>query len=440
MTFNSEDFHRFWLPWTDMDNYLDDWGSTVFTKSEGNLLIDSCGNKYLDLSSGLWNVCLGYSNDLIKKSIIKQLHELPFVSSAGYSNEPALLLSKKIFEITGYSHVFYASSGSEAVETAMKIARLHWYNQGLDKKVNFISLSNSYHGSTFGALSLCGVMEDRIGFGPLLKECYQFDFPDIETNSVDNTSENYFAEEFEKYVIETGSETIAAFIAEPIQGSGGIRTPPPNFFKGIKKVCEEYDILFISDEIATGIGRTGKWLSLDHYDTKADIVCLGKGITSGYAPLSAVICKDKIYDKFRTKLLKSNKFLNHGFTSTGNPIGCTAALSTISFIEENKILDHVNYLGKEIEKNLIQIKSNNKIVKKIDGKGLFWGIWLDDEPCRYNKSFNLVQMICYIAKRKGLLLYPTSRNCITIVPSFTMTFSELTESMEILNKIIGMVR
>ncbi|CAN7271624.1 aminotransferase family protein [Rossellomorea sp. LjRoot5] len=434
--------HSSWLSWTDMDSFINDWGGTVFVDSYDNTLIDNKGKHYLDLSSGLWNVCLGYSNQSIIASIQKQFEVLPFASNACFSNEPAIKLATKLYEITGYEHSFFTSSGSEAVDTALKMSRQYYYNQGYKFKTGFVSLEKAYHGSTFGALSVCGIEEDKKAFGPLLEDSFQIPAPDCDFcpfKKEKGSCNLECAYALEDLVYEIGTERICSFIAEPILGSGGVIIPPSGYFKTIKRICEKNDILFISDEIATGMGRVGEWLALKKSEVKADLVCMGKGLTGGYAPLSVVLSTSAIYEGFKGINQNDKKFFNHGFTSSGNPIGCVAALKTIEYIEQNDVLTHIKQLEKEIEESLQKISSENSHVKRITGEGLMWGIWFEDRPSKMNPNFNLVEIICYVAKRLNILLFPTNGNCLIIIPSFSFEPTELKLALEKINRILRMV-
>lgn len=418
-----------WHPYTQMKYYKKK--PILINEGEGIYVKDDTGKTYIDGISALWNVSLGHSNKEIIDEIVEQMNQLQHFSLIGFSNKPSIELALMISEITRgrYKHFFYTNSGSESIDTAIKIVRQYFKNKKERKRTKIISLIRSYHGATYGAMSAGGYAFDLEPYKPVLEgfikiqpphcnECpYKSKYPKCNLAC---------ANKLEEVIIEEGTDTVAAFLAEPILGSGGMIVPPDDYFQRIKSICNKYGVKLIIDEVATGFGRLGSGLGIDHWRVEPDIFCGAKGITSGYSPLGVVGVKDEIFESF---LGDRKVFFNHGFTTTGHPVSCKAGIATLRFIQKEDLIEKVKEKGHFFGEQLKLLKKNS-IVKDVRGKGLMWGVELVDE-------FQLTELTFEIAKRKGLITFITdASNVIALLPPFIATESELIRIREILQESI----
>ena len=336
----------------DLDNYLHpftdykallDAKALVITRGEGCYVWDSDGNRYLDGLAGLACVNIGYGRTELGRAAAAQVAELSYFNSFFKStNPPAITLAEKLVDITpdGLNHVFYANSGSEANDTALRMVRQYWMLEGQPEKQTVIAREMAYHGSTVAAGALSGMppMHEQAAVVPDVQhiQCpYQFQY------GRDMSEEEFgalAARWLEDRILETGPEKVAAFFAEPVQGAGGGKIPPRNYFREIGRICRKYDVLLVIDEVITGFGRTGKWFASDLMQIEqVDLMCIAKGITSGYVPLSAVMVGDRVAD---TLVEKGGEFF-HGFTYSGHPVSCAVALENIRILDEEGIVRQV---------------------------------------------------------------------------------------------------
>ena len=332
-----------------MKGYLDKFYTEV-EQAEGGFVKESNGKKHIDANSGLWNMPLGHFNDRVVKVIEEQYRTLDFSSLMTTTHKPALVLAEKLVELThgNYSSVFYTNSGSESSDTALKMARGYFFNQGKPGKHIILYLKDGYHGSTYGALSACGIEEDRRKFFPLVGG-----FEEVHSGNPVYNSENLneadwlqkLKDDFDQQLLEIGTENIAAFIYEPIQGSEGVYRIEQNYFDYIVSKCRENDILLICDEIATGIGRTGQMFASETNGVFPDIMLLSKGLSGGFFPLGAVLVTEKIFAAFYGEINECVEFV-HGFTTSGHPVGCSAAIAVLYIFEEANLTERVRVLSK----------------------------------------------------------------------------------------------
>jgi len=421
-----------WHPNTQMRDYKRK--AILVTEGEGIYVKDDKGKIYIDGISSLWNVCLGHSNKEIIEEIIEQMNRLQFFSLyGGYSNEPSVELALMISEITQnrFKRFFYTNSGSEAIDTAIKIVRQYFKNKKQDNRTKIVSLVSSFHGTTYGAMSAGGCSSKRYeSYMPLLEGfikipppyCYQCPYKSKhpECNLI-------CANKLEEIIIKEGADTIAAFLAEPILAAGGFIVPPDDYFTKIKLICDKYDIKLIIDEVSTGFGRLGTGFGIDHWNVTPDIFCGAKGISNGYSPLGVVGVSDEIFEAFYGDLDDQKIKLNHGFTTAGHPISCAAGIGTLKYIKKENLIEKVKEKGVFFKKQMEQLKDVS-IVKDIRGKGLMWGIELIDE-------FDLASLTYEIAKRKGLTIFLADPgNVLGLCPPFIATEGELVRMREILQE------
>ncbi|MEK9639365.1 MAG: aminotransferase [Alphaproteobacteria bacterium] len=330
-------------------------GTRIITHAQGHMIYDSGGHAILDAMAGLWCVNVGYGRDELVNAATEQMHKLPYYNSFfKTSNEPVAKLSAKLASIAPehLNHVIYANSGSEANDTIIRLVRHYWALKGHPEKRVIIGREYGYHGSTIMAASMGGMkaMHDQ--------SAHEADFEHIRPPYgflyQGNQTEAQFAESSAKLlkekILEVGADKVAAFIAEPVQGAGGVIIPPDGYFEHIQKICNEFGILFIADEVITGFGRTGNWFASQTMDLKPDVVTLAKGLTSGYMPMSAVLVSDTIAEH----LINEGGEFYHGFTYSGHPVSAAVALANLELIETEGLIEHVRditapYLGDAIK-------------------------------------------------------------------------------------------
>jgi len=352
----------------------------IWISGKGIYLTNYENKTYIDGLSGMWNVYVGHNRKELIKAAKKQLKELDFATAyAGSTNLPAIELVQILKQYI-YSNIqafYFTLGGSDATDTTIRTARFYWGAKGKPEKLKIISRKLSYHGSTVGAASATGVDEFSNGFGPRLPNFLLIDSPNpyrFKMQRNDVSPGIAAADLLEEAILREGAETVAAFIAEPIQGGGGgIIVPPDDYFKRIREICNKYNVLLISDEVITGFGRTGKWFALEHWGIQPDIVQFAKGITSGYFPLGGIGVSSEIKDTLDS--VSSDNRWWHGYTASAHPVGCAVAIANLRVIEENNLTENAANLGKQLLERL-QVISNNKYVGEIRGLGLLIGIEL----------------------------------------------------------------
>ena len=330
-----------WHPFTQMKDWQED-KPLVIDKARGSYLIDTEGKRYIDGVSSLWVNVHGHRNTVIDRALHKQIDTLSHSTMLGLGNKPAIQLAKELVGLTpeGLDKVFYSDNGSTAVEIAIKMAYQYWQNVGKTNKVKILHLENSYHGDTLGSVSVGGIDLFHKVYKDLIVETIQVDFPDCYRCPKGETYPEYAFKYLEKLenIMREENSSIACFIVEPIvQGAAGMIIWPEGILKEMEKMCCQYDILFICDEVATGFGRTGKMFACEHENVVPDIMCLAKGITGGYLPLAATMVSQRIYEGFLYDY-KDVKTFFHGHTYTGNPLACRAALANLAVFREEDVL------------------------------------------------------------------------------------------------------
>ncbi|MEM9475868.1 MAG: aspartate aminotransferase family protein [Pseudomonadota bacterium] len=316
-------------------------GARVITRAEGVELIDSDGNRILDAMAGLWCVNIGYGRDELAEVAARQMRELPYYNTFFKTTHvPAIALAQKITEIAprDLNHIFFAAGGSEANDTNIRLVRHYWALKGKPEKSVIISRKNGYHGSSVGSASLGGMAAMHAQGGIPIPDIHHINEPNWWTEGGDMSPEEFGlarARELEAAIEHYGEGRIAAFIAEPVQGAGGVIVAPDTYWPEIQRICDKYEILLIADEVICGFGRTGNWFGSQTLNIRPDIMTVAKGISSGYAPIGGSILSDEIADT-----IASDEF-NHGYTYSGHPVAAAVALENIRILEEENIIGHV---------------------------------------------------------------------------------------------------
>ena len=357
----------------------------VWVRAEGSHLIDADGNRYIDGLSCLWNVSLGHGRQALVDAAARQMQEMAFCSSYnGSSNRPAIELAERLSDICypNINNFYFTSGGGESTDSNFKVARYYWKAMGKPEKTKVISRIWGYHGVTFAAMCATGMAPYWASFEPRIPGFSHIPAPDPYhyPQPEDGTSLGVAAaNELEQEILRQGPETVAMFIAEPVQGAGGVIVPPDDYFPRIREICDKYEVLFVADEVITGFGRTGKLFALDHWGVQPDLVQFAKSITSGYLPLGGIGMSDNIADVVRS----SDKPWMHAYTYSGHPTTCAVGLATLDYIEQNAIVDQAASGGAYLLEQLHAELDGHPHVGNVRGKGMMCGVeMVEDKAAR----------------------------------------------------------
>lgn len=418
-------------------------------RADGVYLYDQHNNAYLDGSGGAAVSCLGYNHPQVIAAIKTQLDKVPFAHTAFFTNEPQEVLAQRLadrFPETG-GRTYFLSGGSEANETALKLARQYWLARGIDSKYKIISRQQSYHGNTLGALSVSGNAQRRVTYGPMLQDwprimpCYSY-----RHQQADESAEQYArraANALEQSILEAGADTVAAFIAEPIVGATlGVVPAEAGYFKRIREICDQYNVLLILDEVMCGAGRSGTYFAFEQDGIVPDIVTLAKGLGGGYQALGACLCRAFIHDA----IVESCGSFAHGHTYIGHATACTAGIAVMDVLDEQKLLPRVIRTGEVIRHALRAQFAEHPYIGDIRGRGLFIGIELvRDRESRqaFADSSALAAQLKQRAMDNGLIIYPGSGSVdgkqgthILLAPPFIYQDQHIDELINKLSRVL----
>ena len=412
----------------------------ISSYGDGCYIIDNNGKKYLDGSCGAAVSCLGHSDQTINDAIIKQTEKLAFSHTSFFTSEPAEELARVLSKNspTGLDKVYFVSSGSEAIEASLKLAKQYFIEIGKPKKHRVISRKQSYHGNTLGALAVGGNVWRRSFFEDLLIEtslispCYKYRHQDNSESEIEYGLR--IADELEEEIIHLGPDNVMAFIAETVVGAtAGALTPVEGYFKRIREICTKYNVLLILDEVMCGMGRTGTLFACDEEKIIPDIITIAKGLGAGYQPIAAMMCQNFIYEA----ISQGSGFFQHGHTYLGHPIACAASLAVVNKLLKENFPEQVRKKGEYLQKHLEITLSQNQYIGDIRGRGLFRGIELvqnreTKEP--FPRNLNIAGKIKKKALDLGLICYPmqgtvdgTVGDHILIAPPFIINENEMNE-------------
>ena len=421
-------------PFTDY-KALNAKGTRIITKASGVYLWDSEGHKILDAMAGLWCVNLGYGREELVEAATRQMRELPYYNLFFQTaHPPAVALAKAIADIApaGMNHVFFTGSGSEANDTVLRMVRHYWAIKGQPAKKVVIGRWNGYHGSTIAGASLGGmkVMHEQ-GDGPI-PGIEHIDQPYWFGEGGDMSPEEFgvrIADQLEQKILEVGEDKIAAFIAEPIQGAGGVIIPPESYWPRVKEILARYDILFIADEVICGFGRTGEWFGSDYYGLEPDLMPIAKGLTSGYIPMGGVVVRDEV-----VHTLNEGGEFYHGFTYSGHPVAAAVALENIRILREEKIVERVKTKTAPYLQSRWQELLEHPLVGEARGVGLLGALELvKNKKTRERFADPGVGMLCREhCFRNGLVMRAVGDTMIISPP--------LVISEEQIDELVGKVR
>jgi adenosylmethionine-8-amino-7-oxononanoate aminotransferase len=352
------------------------YDAPVIVRGAGCYLEDDRGNRYLDALAGLFAVQIGYSyGDEIGRAAHKQMKELPFYTNWSYAHPRAIELAAEIAELApgDLNRVFFVSGGSEAVESAWKLARAYHMANG-ERRWKAVSRRLAYHGTTLGALSINGVPAIRTQFEPLVPDVVHVRNTNRYHRPPDETEAEFTAfllDDLESAIRQAGPETVAMVIMEPVQNSGGAFTPPAGYFRGVREICDRYGILLCADEVITGFGRIGDWFASNRYDVRPDLILCAKGLSSAYAAIGAVVASDKVAAPF----LEPGRAFYHGITFGGHPVQAAIALANIEIMKREEIVEHAAANEQAFRDTLAPLLEL-PIAGDLRGAGYFWAIEL----------------------------------------------------------------
>jgi hypothetical protein len=410
-------------------------------RAEGCAVFDESGKRYLDASGGAVVVNIGHGVNEIADAIASQARKLAYCNGTQFTNEPVEQLAAELAEVLPgtLKYSYFLSSGSEATEAAVKLARQYWYEKGMKSKWKVICRIPSYHGNTLTSLSLSGREHYRKMYGPLLTEFPRIPAPDSYRHP---GCKLCTGEVLEEEILKQGADTIAAFIAEPIIGSSaGAMVPTREYYQRVAELCKKYDILFIADEVMAGMGRTGKWFSFEHFGFIPDIMTLGKGLNGGVVPLSAVVAKKEILEV----LARTSGYFNHAQTYSHTPVICAAGVATVRYLKKNKLVERCSEMGEYLLQQLGELKSH-PFVGDVRGKGLMAAVeFVRDRKTKapFARDQKFAERFTDKAFEDGLILWPNvghvdgvNGDLIMLAPPFTVTKEEIQEIISSLKKTL----
>lgn len=442
MKLEERDLKYVWHPCSQMKDY-EDLSPIPIESGKGVYLYDVYGKEYIDIVSSWWCNLLGHCNPIITESIKNQLDKLEHVIFANFTHEGAVKLCEELIEVLpkGLMKFNFSDNGSAAVECALKMAFQYYYQTGKPEKKRFMCLSEGYHGETIGALSVGAMDLYAEIYKPMLMDTIQIEAPDCfrchygkKRNACQCECFEKAESAFQKYAHET-----AAMIVEPLlQGSAGMRIYPPLYLKKLHSLCDKYDVLLIADEIATGFGRTGKMFACDHAEITPDIMCLSKGLTGGYMPMSITVTTEKIYDAFYADYNEGKAFM-HSHTYSGNPLGCAAALGVLKVLKEENILETAQINAMYLNKRMHEEFEQHENVGEIRSIGLIHAIEIvEDKGTKkpFDSRLRVGYQVYKEALKQGLILRPLG-NVLYFNPPLNITKQELEKAMEIAKNAIN---
>jgi adenosylmethionine---8-amino-7-oxononanoate aminotransferase len=405
--------HRvLWHPFTQQRGWCEE-DPLIIERAHGCTLYDTDGNAYLDGVSSLWCNVHGHGHSAIDAAVREQLQRVAHTTMLGLSHPPAIMLAERLVELAppGLSRVFYSDNGSTAAEVALKMAFQYWRHRGEQGRTGFVCLRDAYHGDTIGSVSVGGIDLFHGCFGPLLFDAWQAEPGDPGDL---------------RRLLEQHAGEVAAVIVEPlVQGAAGILTHPGGYLRAVRALCDEYDVLLVCDEVATGFGRTGTMFACEQEGVAPDLMCLAKGLTGGYLPLAATLASERVYEAFLGEYDELKTFF-HGHTYTGNPLACAAALATLDVFERERTLDalqpKIALLGELLDEHV----APQRHVREVRRRGFMAGIELTEFPLHARMG----HAVTLAARRRGAIVRPLG-DVVVLMPPLAMSEQELRDLVQI---------
>lgn len=421
-------------PFSDMGK-LNRHGSRVIVKAEGVYLWDSDGNRIIDGMAGLWCVNVGYGRRELADAAYRQLRELPYYNTFFKTTHPPVIaLSALLAELAPapFNHFFYCNSGSEGNDTVLRIVYRYWATLGRPSKKVVIARKNGYHGSTIAGATLGGMSYMHEQMPSKVEHIVHIDQPYFFGEAPNDCSAEAFglerARQLEAKILELGPENVAAFIGEPFQGAGGVIFPPATYWPEIQRICRQYDVLLVADEVIGGFGRTGQWFAHQHFGFEPDLMTLAKGLTSGYVPMGAVA----LHDRVAAPIIENGEF-NHGLTYSGHPVAAAVAVANLGLLRDEGIVEQVRReSGPYFQACLRQAFEGHPIVGEVAGAGLVAGVQLAREARTRQRFANggEVGTVCRDLCFDGNLVMRASGDRMLLSPPLVVTRAEIDEIVE----------
>lgn len=431
---------RYFLHPTSSIADMEAWGGPRIIAEGDGLRVKSVeGKTYIDCGAGLWLNNVGFGRKELAEAAKSQMEKLfYFQSFNGYSHPLAIDLAKKVAGMIPVDNprIFFTSGGSESNDTAYKLARMYWYLRGKPEKHHIIARTKAYHGVSYGAVSATSLPGYWDGFRPLVPAFHHIGHPhcyfcpwgkDQGSCGLECTGA------LEQKILELGKDNVAAFVAEPVIGTGGAIVPPDGYYQKIREICDRYDVLFVADEVICGFGRTGKMFGMLHWGVRPDIMMMAKGITSGYVPMGAVGVSEKIHDPIR-----KHGSLMHGYTYSGHPVACAVALKNIDIIERENLAENAREKGELLRSRIRGL--GLPCVGEVRGKGLMNAVQLVKDPEKrvlFDPAVGFAKRVSLIAWEKGLILRPLVDDALQLSPSLIITESDIDELADKLGAAIS---
>jgi adenosylmethionine-8-amino-7-oxononanoate aminotransferase len=405
----------------------------IIVRGEGSWIWDVDGHRLVDGVAGLWSVNLGFGRREIRDAVVEQMDELAYYNIfRGTTHARAIELAERVagmMQPDGVEAVYFSSGGSDAVESALKLARQYWKIRGQQDRSKFISLRQGYHGVHFGGMSVNGNTNFRRAYEPLLPGCFHVDTPWLYRNPYTDDPVRLgeiCAELLEREIIFQGPDTVAAFIAEPVQGAGGVIVPPPNYWPLVRKICDKHGVLLIADEVVTGFGRTGHLFGTRLWGVQADMWCLAKGISSGYVPLGATAVSGQVARVF-SEADAALGAIAHGHTYSGHPVAAAAALAVLDILEREDVVGNVARLGPHFMQRLRALQARYPLIGDVRGVGLM--VCLELVADRATKATlprgaKQVTQVAREAYRRGAMIRTSGANII-LSPALTISREQI---------------
>jgi adenosylmethionine-8-amino-7-oxononanoate aminotransferase len=433
-----------WHPFTQMQDWERD-SPIVITRGEGSWLIDSDGNRYLDGVASMWTNVHGHCRRELNEALKRQVDLLEHSTLLGLASEQSIILAHRLSEITplGLDRFFYSDNGSTAMEVAVKMAFQYQVHRGRPERTRFVTFHNAYHGDTLGAVSVGGIDIYHGTFRPLLFESIQAPSPycyrcELSSNGSDCCGMKCI-DALEAILIEHGVSCAGLVIEPLLQGAGGMIVQPAGFLRRVRELCDQYGLLMIADEVATGFGRTGRMFACQHEDVVPDIMALSKGIAAGYLPLAVTVTSEEVYGAFMGEYVELKTFF-HGHTFTGNPLACAVALKSLDLFESDRLLESMQPKIAHLRRRLQEFRTLRH-VGDIRQCGLAAGIELVEDtdtkrPYPWEQKVGI--KVCLEARKYGLFSRPLG-NTVVVFPPLVITMDELDLLLDGLERAIRSV-
>lgn len=408
-------------------------GARIITSAKGVTLTDSEGNQILDAMAGLWCVNIGYGRDELAEVAARQMRELPYYNTFFMtSHVPVIALGQTLAELApgDLNHVFFATGGSDANDTNIRMVRTYWAQKGKPTKQTIISRENAYHGSTVGATSLGGMKGMHAQGGLPIPGMAYIDQPHWYAEGGDTDPEEYgltVARQLEAKIADLGEDNVAAFIAEPVQGAGGVIVPPASYWPEIQRICDAHEILLIADEVICGFGRTGNWFGSETYNIRPDIMTIAKGLSSGYAPIGGSIVSDEV-----ASVMNACEF-NHGYTYSGHPVAAAVALENLRIMEEENIVGHVRDVAGPYLKEKWEALADHPFVGEAKIVGMMASIALTPDKASRAKFAADAGTVGFMTRERSFannLIMRHVGDRMIIAPPLVMTTSDIDTMMD----------